>query len=364
MPKGRPSKKKLTQEKQVVEKIDITCFRCGCKNQDKFYKVKDPTREHFGRVCYCKDCVKQIYDGYLKKYKGNIFLALYYMCRKVDLPYIHLAAQSAVENINNPNAKIQGEDAMVSAYMKNIAFADTNGWGTNFDDSQGISQIPDIEIYEEIIKVRKRKKEEIKKNEDKYEYIEYDTDELIAKWGEYEPDDLSYLESEYLDWEDKLNGINEKSMEIMVIEVCRQCLDIRKDRESNVNVDKKVKTLQDLLKSSGLIEAQNKLTEKRSVGMSIDEIEFHRPIVEPDPDLVDVDGNKERVCAYVASVSRVFARENAYTNMFDKTYGKYSIDLIDDLNKQKTFDSPNLQLPESTEEVQLVIEDIEVDSDE
>lgn len=357
MPKGKPSKKNIAdavnnEEAALNERLkEIRCLKCGSKRIDNFYKIKDPTREYFGRVCYCKDCVKEIYDGYLKKYKGNVFLALYYMCRKLDLPYVHLAAQTSIENINNPKAKIQGEDAMVSAYMKNIAFADTNGWGNTFDDSQGVSQIPDIAVYEEIIKIRKRKKEELKRNEDKYEYIPYDAEELIQKWGEYDPDDLAYLESEYLDWNDKLSGINEKSMEIMVIEVCRQCLDIRKDRQSQVNVDKKIATLQNLLKNSGLIEAQNKITEQRTVGMSINEIEFHRPIVEVDPDLDDVDRCRDRIIGYVGSMSRVFGRQNAYTEKFEEIYGKYSIDIIDELqSSKKALESPKETTLENEED--------------
>lgn len=343
MPRGRPSKKNGTQEKNniVVETPRLYCLRCGEHNIDKFYKVKDPARKFLSRVCYCKKCVKEIYDGYRRKYRNNIYLALYYMCRKVDLPYIHIAAQTTIENIDNPNSKIQGEEAVVSAYMKNIAFSDNNGWGSTFDESEGIQFIPDIDAYDEVIRIRKKKREDNKKiNSDKYEYISYDAEELIDKWGQYDSNDLAYLESEYLDWEDKLNGINEKSMEIMVIEVCRQCLDIRKDREGGINVDKKVKTLQDLLKSSGLIEAQTRISEQKSVGMKIDDIEFHRPIVEADPDLDDVDKYLPRTIGYIASLSNVWQKKNIYTEKYEEYYGKYSIDIIDELRRNQLEEKP------------------------
>lgn len=363
MPKGKPSKNRKSEfitspPEDTVESFErmkeIRCVRCGSKATQNFYKTKDPARSHFGRVCYCKNCVKDIYNGYLEKNNGNILFALYYMCRKIDVPYVHLAAQSAIENINNPSAKIQGEDAMVSAYMKNLAFSETNGWGCTFDDSQGISQIPGMAVYEEEIKVKKKKVDKPKKNDDKYEYIEYDLEELVQKWGDFEPDDLAYLESEYLDWEDKLNGITEKSTDMMVKQVCLQDLDIRKDRENWESVDKKIKTLQDLLKNSGLLEKQKKISEQRNVGMSIDEIEFHRPIIKPDPDFEDVDNFNMIWTGYSGSMSRVMGKTNRYTELLEKNYGPYSVDIIDELLRQQDEVVKHTENTEEKEEVELI----------
>ena len=267
----------------------IKCLCCGMGNQSNFYATKDPFRKYFAKIPYCKNCIKEIYNKYLKKYNGNINMAIYYLCRKIDLPYIHSAFVGAVENINNPNAKIQGEDSIVSAYIKNLSFSEANGWGCNFDDSQGENEIDGLSSFEETIKVKRSQKIPGKEpDKDKYDVIEYDTDELIRKWGLYDNSDLIYLESEYLDWSDKLNGIHEKSIDIMVKQVCLQCNEIRKDRENGANVDKKLATLQSLLKTSGLIEAQKDNTDDLSVGMLISEIEHKRPVKTVDPELEDV----------------------------------------------------------------------------
>lgn len=328
------------------EPLKLTCICCGAKNQANFYVTQDKMHKTFGKIPYCKDCVKNvIYPNYLKKFKSSN-LAIYYMCRKIDVPYNHTAYQGALETIKNPKSTMYGDDYLVQAYMQNIAFANNNGWGNTFDDSQGEDKIDGIVSFAEITKVKRQpKNKEI--DTDKYEIIEYDTDELIQKWGNFSNEDLAYLETEYLDWSDKLNGITEKSIDIMVKEVCLQCLDIRKDRENSEAVDKKVKTLQDLLKTSGLIELQNDEAETKSVGVTIKDIEDHRPVKTVDEELSDVDNIKMIIVAFAGNLFRALGRENAYTKKFDELYDKYSIDIINDLKELNAEAKINKEINET-----------------
>ena len=316
------------------EKRIIICARCGCKAQSNFYITRDIDRSFFGKIVYCKDCVRYFYDKYLKKYK-TMNLAVYYLCRKIDIPYIHSAYLGAVENINNKDSKLQGEDKILAAYLKNLSFSDANGWGYTFDDSQGEREIEGITSFDEITKIKRNRNINTNNNDD-YEVLEYDTDVLISKWGSFDNEDLAYLESEYLDWEEKLNGINEKSIDIMVKQVCLQCNEIRKDRENGINVDKKIKTLQDLLKTSGLIELQTSSSENEEFGMALSEIEYSRPLKKTDPDFEDVDEMNKMVYGFLGGISRALGKENKYTKKFDDIYGKYSIDIIEDLRSQKS----------------------------
>ena len=114
--------------RQTIKEIEdkLVCISCGSKNQNNFYKTKDKFHKTFGKVPYCKDCVKnKIYPEYLRKYKSPN-LAIYYMCRKIDVPYIHTAYQGALETIKNPKSTMYGEDYLVQAYMQNIAFSENN----------------------------------------------------------------------------------------------------------------------------------------------------------------------------------------------------------------------------------------------
>lgn len=333
----------INKSNNIDKNSKIRCLKCGMSNQSNFYATKDVCRKFYGKIPYCKDCVKEMYLGYLKKY-NNVNIAIYYLCRKIDVPYIHNAFLGAVENINNPNAKIQGEDSIVSSYMKTLGFSDRNGWGSTFDDSQGENEVEGITSFADVTKVKRSFKSNNKNND--CEILEYDTDELIQKWGMFDNEDLAYLESEYLDWEDKLNGIVEKSTDIMVKQVCLQCNEIRKDRENGTNVDKKVKTLQDLLKTSGLIEMQNSESEERYVGMLINDIEYKRPIKKVDPDFDDVDNIRDILYGFIGAMCRTLGKENFYTEKFDEIYDKYSIDIIDNL-KQLKEENSNENLEES-----------------
>ena len=144
---------------------------------------KDAWHKHYGKICYCKECVKAIYSDYLEKYK-DMNLAVYYTCRKIDVAYIHANYLGAVENVNNDNAKINGDSAIISAYMKGFAFAERNGWGTCFDESQGEDQIDKLAAFDAYTKIKKNKKTARGTlNEDDYENIEYST-EYLRIFGE------------------------------------------------------------------------------------------------------------------------------------------------------------------------------------
>lgn len=317
-----------TRKKKIeTEPPKVYCLWCGSANQANFYQTKDPHKKFIGKIPYCKDCVQKIYDEKLKKYNGDINLALYYTLRKIDVPYVHTAFLGAVENTKNPNAKIQGEEGILKAYMKNMAFAEKNNWGYCFDDSQGEDQIGGLASYDEVIKVKRRVVSQ--NNDDDYEVIERDADELVQKWGYFDDEDLAYLESEYMDWEQQLNGITDKNTEIMVRQVCLQCNEIRKDRQDGHPVEKKLSTLQSLIKSSGLSEMQNNTKVDNGIGMSIGDIEYRRPIKEVDKDLADVDNINSILYGYLGGTSRALGKENQFTKIFDEEYKPYSIDLVE-----------------------------------
>lgn len=337
---GRPKK-----QVQQPEQVKVRCIRCGGYAQSNFYQTKDKNRKFYSKVPYCKNCVKELFAEYQKKYRDNHNLAFYYLCRKIDIPYIHSNYVGAMENIKNPDSKIYGEENFVSAYMKGFAFAEQNGWGYTFDDSQGEKDIEGIASYDEFTKVKKNKKVANSTNSDDYELIEYDTEYLQSKWGMFDNNDLSYLESEYLDWKDKLGGnISEKSIDIIVKQICLQSLDIQKSREQGDDVTKQIKTLRDLMSDGGLVEKQNQVSDivNSSVGQRIEDIENLRPVYAPDPDLTDVDNMEKLIIGFAGATSRALGKNNYYTEKFEELYRDYSIDIIENLRSDS---NENIEVP-------------------
>lgn len=344
MPVSKPAKKRGRPPKDTVKSVEkieipdekkIRCLRCGGSNQNNFYQSRDKNRKFFGKIPYCKDCMKEMFTSYKKKYPDNHNLAFYYLCRKLDIPYIHNNYIGAMENISNPDSKIYGEQNFIPAYMKGFAFSEQNGWGSTFDESQGENEIDGLASFDEFTKVKKNKKVASPNDEDAYDIIEYDTHYLQNKWGSFTNDELAYLESEYLEWQDKLGGqITEKSIEVIVKQICLQSLDIQEARQQGNDVTKKIKTLRDLLSDGGLVEKQNSASEFTTVGQRIEEIEKMRPVYDVDPELSDVDGINKLLIGFIGCLSRSFGKENVYTQKFDELYKDYQIDLIEELGKQ------------------------------
>lgn len=342
--RGRPRKQPQKQQKPIEPEVKLVvdlpkvyCLKCGCTNQKNFYASKDPYHAFFGKIPYCKDCIKNIYMFYLKKY-DDINLAIYYTCRKIDAPYIHANFLGALENVKNPNAKIQGEDAIVSAYMKGLSFAEVNEWGNSFDDSQGEADIEKLYAYDVITKIKRNKINSPNSvnsddNSDDYEIIEYDTDILQSKWGmTFENWELAYLEGEYLDWDEKLNGINDKTIDILVKQICYQLLDIYRDRQAGTPVDKKIKTLTELMNNSGLIEKQDKAQEKhKALGMEIADIEFMRPATTGKQIFTDVDGVNNYIKGAAGCFFKAMGQENEYTEFYDEWMKKYKVPIVDEM---------------------------------
>lgn len=324
------------QKRNIDNTPKINCLKCGTSNQSNFYQTKDKNRQFFSKIPYCKSCIKEIFDDYKKKYKDNQNLAFYYLCRKIDIPYIHSNYVGAVENVKNPDAKIYGEENLISAYMKGFAFSDRNGWGSTFDESQGEDEIEGLMSFEEYTKVKKNKNLTNKDKDDDYEIIEYDTEYLQNKWGFFTNDELAYLESEYLDWEDKLGGhITEKSIEIIVKQICLQSLDIQNARQQGNDVTKKIKTLRDLMSDGGLVEKQNRASDLAisSVGQRIEEIEKIRPVYSPDPDLQDVDNIRKILVGFIGSTSRALGKNNSFVKEFEDSFAEYGVSLVENHTK-------------------------------
>lgn len=326
-----PKRVAIKTNKTRVERVPIYCLWCGNNTKANFYITKDKHRGYLERIPYCKSCIQKIFEEYLKKYDNNLNLAVYYTARKIDIPYIHTAFIGALENVRNPNSRIFGEDSIMKAYIKNLSFAEKNGWGTSFDDSQGENEIEGLSSFEDVVKVKKHVKKTPDVETENYDIIEMDSAELVRKWGNFDDEDLAYLESEYLDWEQQLNGIIDKNTEIMVRQICLQCNEIRKDREEERPVEKKIATLQSLFKTSGLIDLQNNESVEKGIGMNIQDIEYKRPIKEPDPELADVDNIRAILLAYLGGTSRALGKENKFTEQFDEAYKKYNIEEIEDI---------------------------------
>lgn len=341
--RGRPSKAEIQAREDADRSKRVVCMNCGCLDQNKFYKSHNPFNKYYEKIPYCKDCIRgEMWAYFLKKYKNNEQLALHALLRALNLPYIHSVYLASIKNINNPNALIKNsvdaeeetDSALVSAYMKNYnSFYTQNNYGNSYIDSQGIDQIVALADNEPHLTLKRRKPivDDNVRDEDKYEYIDYDADELIDKWGEFDDLTLKKLELEYLDWKDKIGDcIKEKSTDIMVKQVCFLTIAINDKRVRGETVEDEMKELRAILKDSGLLEKQQSQDiESTKIGMTIGDIEQFRPLKETLPELVDVDHYGEIIDTFIGAMSRTMGKTNEFTERFDKLYKDYTIDIVE-----------------------------------
>lgn len=344
--RGRPSKAEVEAKAEAERNKKVICLNCGCKNQTYFYKSQNTFNKYFGVIPYCKNCVKgEMWQFFLKKYNSNEQLALHALLRSLNLPYIHSVYLASIKNINNPNALIsnsrveneednEADSLLISAYMKNYnSFAKQNNYGSTYLDSEGIDEIVALADNEPTLTLKRRKTKinENDINEDRYEYFEYEADELLDKWGLFDDDKLKKLELEYLDWKDKIGDcIYEKSTDIMVKQVCFLTVVIQEKRVMGESVEDELKELRAILKDSGLLEKQQSQDiESKQIGMTIKEIEQWRPLKETLPELVDVDNFREIEDTFIGAMARTMGKENEFTQRFDEIYRDYTVDIVE-----------------------------------
>jgi hypothetical protein len=155
---------------------EIRCINCGESNYTKFFMSKDRYHTYFKKIPYCKKCIKGIYDYYMLKYK-DMQKAVYFTCRKIDVPYNNSAYSGLRSNVEKPNSNIDS-DGIMGIYMKGLAFAESNGWGTCFDDSIGEREISGLSAFDDIVKVKHTSFNPDDTQNGKFEIIEYDIEEL------------------------------------------------------------------------------------------------------------------------------------------------------------------------------------------
>ena len=325
-PKRKSSKKKeltlqeqLTQEHQhqVVESEEVPstkkkCTMCGLtKRFSEYYNSSSVLNRANGTLSICKDCVGELYNEYFRIY-DSYKKAIYYLCRKIDLPF-SVSAYNGAEALAKKNSGI-----IWQVYIRQInSFKDINNYGSCFDSSDEWLDENSKKITETVI----------------YNFDDEDfelTSDLIHKWGKVNKTDIIYLEKEYQDWCTRYE-VSTKSMEEIIKNICYIQMIINKKKERNENINNELKSLQDLMNSGALKPVQESAamgTEASTLGTLIKKFENERPISEPSAEFKDVDKIGKFIRTFFLGH---FCRFNNVPNPYEKEYqeemDKYTIDV-------------------------------------
>lgn len=260
-----------------------TCVICEREiSPANYYQTKSIELFPDGRIPQCKDCCKKIVD------EGG-FEAVKSLMRMLNKPLLSKLYKGDYKDyIRMMNSMPQYSD---SGFDESDFFADN-----------------------------------AKEDESRYDNLTILTkEEFIAleiMFGEgYTEKEYVYIQEEYQDYLNRVE-VDTKQMENIIKEICVMQLTIRKKRAANEDVDKQIKTLQDLLGTANLKPVQETGADsikQESFGTLIKHFEQNEPIPEPSEKWKDVDNIAEYYRTYfLGHLIKVFGKENPYQEEYDR----------------------------------------------
>lgn len=243
----------LTIEEAKSKTQDVrkkVCRYCtNEKSTKRFYKSQD-FLDTDGRMSICIDCVSYLFNYYYSIH-SRIDVAIYEVCRCVNVRYDSRAYSSLMTSLERNGMQatidaINGEvDEEGNSDLDKIA-VDTKMslFGKYYTILQHIYANSDMDLTFDVYKNDRPEGYEDKTTD---KAVTEALDDVYAKrftilerkWGKgLDDDDYSYLEAEYQSWA-KTKDVDNKSVDLLIREICLQQLKMRKARENGDEVDKK-----------------------------------------------------------------------------------------------------------------------------
>lgn len=316
-------------------KQKIRCSYCGEeKYDDNFYNTGSVFFQS-GKLPYCKNCMKELYDRFYRIYELNNDnhadqSALKRLCAVCDIYYSDKLYKSSLKEMEKST-----EWDLVSAFFKNrnLPQYSKKDWGDTLSELEAEITARAISDMEEA------------KNEE-MAILENIPEETIRIFGKgFSREDYEFLQEQYADWIAR-HECKTKAQEEIFKNICFNRLLYHK---AVVNGDD-TKSLSDefnkLLDSGKLQPKQNAadaMSDAQTFGTLIDKWENERPIPEVDEDLKDVD----KVGLYLdvffrGHLAKMMGLKNAVSNLYDKFMSKYTVNKHDyemDDDSEALFDS-------------------------
>ena len=296
--------------------VPMTCSMCGKSSvmyQRDFISSSNPMHGFLNLVPICRTCANLMYSNLVVQYKDED-AALKALCLRLGLYY----DKQIAEGLETLGEKRVGE------YTRKISLKQFKG--KSFEDT----------LREEGYKFTNDEDEEDEYEEESTtEDNEFTSRKTITKktrnmfGNSFSDEDLLYLQNQYADWT-KRYECNEKSLEIMIKNICLMDLDIRKSTQAGQDVSKKTTALSKAIIDANLkpvLDGSSDVGEY-SLGQYIEKWEDDKPIpVYDDPDFNDKDGILKYIQTwFFGHLTKVFGKRNSYSEMYEEEIGKYTVE--------------------------------------
>lgn len=295
--------KKTTTIKEEIKTHE--CTKCGkIKKRTDFYLSYNPIYQFNGIQPICKECLCDIYDEFYINCRDEK-LAIFRMCQTLGIYF---------DTVNFTCAKEQSEKQgynLARIYMQKINSMTQNIGKWFFDSEELFKNVVNIDV------VNKPSDFEV-------------TPQLIHKWGRgLTDDDYEFLEAEYMTWISRYE-CESYSQELLFQNIAHQSLDIRKKREQGEDVNKELKTLQDLLGTANIKPVQEtgaNASEQSSFGTLLKKYENERPTPNDMDEWEDWDWIKKYVNVwFFGCLCSMMGIHNKYSKEYEEEIGKYTVE--------------------------------------
>lgn len=313
MDKNKPLTIEEAKSSKLSPKYTKRCRYCMQeKANTKFYKSTD-FLDTDGKMSVCIDCCSYLFNEYYSVH-SRIDIAIYEVCHILNVRYDSGVYSSLMTSL---------EKNSMSSVVKAIE-GESDSIGLETEDEIAVN--PNMSVFGKYLSLLRRKYSnkdadlsfDLYSNDRPEGYedrsSERPVDEIIQsmyaermdtldkKWGSgHTPEEVSYLEDEYSGWA-KMVDVDDKSVEILVKEICLQTLAIRRKREDGQSVNKQdIDTLTNLMEVCKLSPAkQNEIGSKQNrdcFGVWLKDVETLTPAewVENQKLFKDVEGIEEYV---------------------------------------------------------------------
>ena len=331
---GKQGNKPLKKKEGIATDYTIRCLCCNKEYENKDFYGSDS--EFYGaivKIPYCKRCLDNLYQYYLRK------------CKKIGYPN---PERRAVERI------CMALDVYYSDKIFDSAVKESESW----PDATFIS------LYFKIVKLYQyRKKDYDSTIEERYKVTndnapvvvvdksqseEHNEDIAAAKkiFGNgFEDGDYLYLYEQYVDWTTR-HECETKAQEEVFKRLCFKQLEILKATRRGDDTKELDTTFLKQLEAAKLQPKQNSgdtTANNQTFGTLIDKWENTRPIPEVDEDLRDVD----KIGLYIDTffkghLAKMMGLKNGLSNLYTKFMKKYTVEkpeYSDEENSEVLFDA-------------------------
>ena len=309
--------KPLNKKEGITTPETLHCLCCGKEfSSNEIYDSDSEFHSSIGKIPYCKECIDNFYQHYLKKYEMLEYpnperKAIERICMALDIYYKDKIFDSAVKD-----SKTRTNATLIALYLKQVKLYQyrNKNYDTTIND-----KFKDMRDEESAMSVY------TKQDEKQSEEIKT----AIKFFGSgFSDDDYIFLHEQYVDWTTR-HECETKSQEEMFKQICFTQLELLKATRAKQDTKDLNATFLKQLEAAKLQPKQNKgetVSETQTFGTLIDKWENTRPIPEIDEDLRDVDKIGKYINIFFKGhLSKMMGIKNVFCKAYDDFMKKYSV---------------------------------------